>query len=320
MRLYVMTRDGLQDVTIETLRQFRQVHNEVVWIDVHHPTPRGMAVLQEVMDLHPLAVEDAFHQRERPKIEEYPNHLFVVINDIVLRYNELEFPELDIFLGANYLVTVHYRCYEKMEKVRERLLNAEVKRPFTPDFLFYSLFDTIVDGYFPLFDRLEHELDQLTEIVFENPSNDVQKRLFQLKRMLHRSWRVLGYERDVMNIILRRELRFIREADIVNYFMRDVQDHLLLITDITISYRENLNSIFQLYIAGTSIQLNLVVNRLTGITLIIGIATVISGFYGMNFEQTWPSFDTPWGVPFVIFMIITLTVVLLIFLRRLKVF
>jgi Mg2+ and Co2+ transporter CorA len=93
-----------------------------------------------------------------------------------------------------------------------------------------------------------------------------------------------------------------------------------LITDIAISYRENLNSIFELYIAGTSIQLNLVVNRLTGITLIVGIATVISGFYGMNFEQTWPSFDTPWGVLFVIFMIITLTVFLLVFLRRLKVF
>lgn len=320
MRMYVMTRDGLHTVSVETLRQFREEHNETVWIDVHHPTPRGMTALQEVMSLHPLAVEDAFHQRERPKIEEYPNHMFVVINDIVLRYNELEFPELDIFLGANYVVTVHYRCYEKMEKARERLLNAEVKRPFTPDYLFYTIFDTIVDGYFPTFDRLEDELDQLTELVFENPTQDAQKRLFQLKRMLHRSWRVLGYERDVMNVILRHESRFMREAEIVQYFMRDVLDHLVLITDITTSYRENLNSIFELYIAGTSIQLNLVVNRLTGITLVIGIATVLSGFYGMNFERTWPPFDTPWGVPFVVGLMIVLTAVVLILLRRLKVF
>lgn len=319
MRMYVMTDEGLQtEITVDNLSEFRAQCSSPLWIDVHHPTPKGVGVLQQVMGLHPLAVEDAFHQRERPKFEEYPNHMFVVINDIVLRHHELEFPELDIFVGANYVITVHYRCYEKMERVRERMLNAEIKRPFTTAYIFHTIVDTIVDGYFFPFDLIDDELDAMVEQIMENPTQTLQRRLFQLKRMLHKAWFILGYERDLLNMVQRHDKQFERDNETLIYYLRDVQDHLLLVTDIVISHRENLNSIIDLYVSSTSLQLNVIVNRLTVITIVVGVLTVISGFYGMNFLQTWPPFEMPWGVPFVIGIMIASASAVVLLLRRMR--
>jgi magnesium transporter len=321
MRMYVLNQHGLQsEVNEDNLAEFHEAETGVIWIDVHHPTPKSVGKLQEVMNLHPLAVEDAFHQRERPKFEEYPNHMFIVLNDIVLRHHELEFPELDIFVGADYVITVHYRCYEKMERVRERLQNSEIKRPFTTAHIFHTIVDTIVDGYFFPLNLIDDELDAMVERIIEKPSAAIQARLFELKRMLHRTWFVLGYERDLLNMVLRHESKFDAGADILQYYMRDVQDHLTLVTDIVISHRENLNSIIDLYISSTQMQLNVIVNRLTVITIIVGVLTVISGFYGMNFDSTWPPFEIPWGVPFVIGTMIVSGVVIAWLLRRWRVY
>lgn len=317
MRMYVMNQHGLQpDVNEATLAEFHAGEKGVIWIDVHHPTPKSVGRLQEVMNLHPLAVEDAFHQRERPKFEEYPNHMFIVVNDIVLRHQELEFPELDIFVGVDYVITVHYRCYEKMERVRERLLNSEIKRPFTTAYIFHTIIDTIVDGYFFPLNLIDDELDAMVEHVIAKPSAAVQARLFELKRMLHRTWFILGYERDLLNMVLRHEAKFGPGSEILQYYMRDVQDHLTLVTDIVISHRENLNSIIDLYVSSSNMQLNLTVNRLTVVTIVIGVLTVIGGFYGMNFEETWPPFDASWGIPFVIALMIVSGGVIVWLLRR----
>lgn len=321
MRMYVLNQHGLQpDVTESNLAEFHAAQTGVIWIDVHHPTPKSVSKLQEVMKLHPLAVEDAFHQRERPKFEEYPNHMFIVVNDIVLRHQELEFPELDIFVGIDYVITVHYRCYEKMERVRERLLNSEIKRPFTTAYIFHTIIDTIVDGYFFPLNLIDDELDAMVEHVIAKPSAAVQARLFELKRMLHRTWFILGYERDLLNMVLRHEAKFGPGSEILQYYMRDVQDHLTLVTDIVISHRENLNSIIDLYLSSSNMQLNLTVNRLTVVTIVIGVLTVIGGFYGMNFEETWPPFDAPWGIPFVIAVMIVSGGVIVWLLRRWRVY
>jgi magnesium transporter len=121
-------------------------------------------------------------------------------------------------------------------------------------------------------------------------------------------------------MVLRHEAKFGPGSEILQYYMRDVQDHLTLVTDIVISHRENLNSIIDLYLSSSNMQLNLTVNRLTVVTIVIGVLTVIGGFYGMNFEETWPPFDAPWGIPFVIAVMIVSGGVIVWLLRRWRVY
>jgi magnesium transporter len=126
------------------------------------------------------------------------------------------------------------------------------------------------------------------------------RQLFELRRGLNKAWYIVGQHRDMFSILTRRAEDLITHHAVLEYYLRDVNDHLIRIGDITAVQRDNLHNIIDLYVSAQSNRLNIVVNRLAIITILIGILTVISGFYGMNFEHTWPPFSAPWGVPFVL--------------------
>lgn len=321
MRLSLLTHSGTREL-IETddLAQARKKAEGPIWVDVHHPSTKGMAAVQEVFDLHPLAVEDTLNQSQRPKIEDYPNHLFVIINSLGFIAGELEFNELDIFVGRDYILTVHYKCYTKMEAAFQRLNKTDFLSTFTPDYLLYLVIDTVIDAYFPVLDQFDRDVETLTQQAFENPSKGILRRIFQIKSSMNEAWRVLGYERDILNVMTRYEQRLFRNSEVPQLYLRDVQDHILLLSDITNSIRDDLNTVTDLYISGTSNRLNLVVNRLAIITIVIGVLTVISGFYGMNFERTWPPFNSDYGILFVVALMIVLTSALLFIFKRSKLF
>lgn len=321
MRLSLLTHSGMRElIEIEDLAQARKKAEGPIWLDVHHPSSKGMAVVQEVFNLHPLAVEDTLNQAQRPKIEDYPNHLFVIINSLGFNAGELEFNELDVFVGRDYILTVHYKCYTKMEAAFQRLNKTAHLSTFTPDYLLYLVIDTVIDAYFPVLDQYDRDVETLTQEAFENPSKGILKRIFQLKSSMNEAWRILGLERDILNIMTRYEQRLFRNPEVPQLYLRDVQDHILLLSDITNSIRDELNTVTDLYISGTSNRLNIVVNRLAVITIIIGVLTVISGFYGMNFERTWPPFQSDYGILFVLALMIAVPTLLLVMFRRSKLF
>jgi magnesium transporter len=321
MRISLLTYEGTRRLLEEgEVAEARRDLSGPVWVDVHHPTPKGMARIQEAFNLHPLAVEDTLNQNQRPKIEEYPDHLFVIINSLGLAGSDLEFNELDIFLGRDYILTVHTKCYTKMEAAYQRLNKSGHRTSFTPDYLLYLVIDTVIDAYFPVLDQFDREVEMLNERAFENPSKGVLKRIFQLKSAMNEAWRVLGYERDILNIMSRYEQRLFTDPEVPQLYLRDIYDHVLLLADITNGIRDELNTVTELYISGTSNRLNAVVNRLSIITIVIGVLTVISGFYGMNFASTWPPFSTEGGVIYVLMLMVVLPATLLYILKRLKVF
>lgn len=201
-----------------------------------------------------------------------------------------------------------------VEAVRSRLAGGGAATASATRLL-YLLLDTVVDGYFPLLDAVGDEVDDLEDEILSQPQTEELKRLFGLKRRLVELRRVVGPQRDMLNLLTRREVPFLDQREI-QYHLRDVYDHLLRVTDMLDTYRDLLTGTVELYMSAVSNRLNLVVNRLTAITVTVGALAVITGFYGMNFVRTWPPFSAPWGVPFTLLAMAAAAAVLRLLFRR----
>lgn len=292
--------------------------NHIIWIDVNLPTPDVMQQLQERFQFHPLAIEDTLNQRQRPKVDEYADHLLIIANYIVMVEKELEFEELDIFLGTHYIVTVHQNCKSLIHEAQSRIKRSGFFKHVSAEYLLYIIVDTIVDAYFPIIGAIDDEVEDLGELIIRKSSPQHLERMMTLKRMLNETWHVMEQQQSMFNILTRREEDLLRNRDVLDYYLRDVHDHLIRIATMTSMLRDNLTSIVELYMSAESYRLNRVVNRLTVITITIGIFTVFSGFYGMNFTQTWPPFEAEWGVLFVITLMTVLAIVALVIFKRMR--
>lgn len=287
----------------------------LVWVDITGPSEPGVAVMRDVFHFHPLAIEDTFNQRQRPKLEAYPDLLFMILNTLDTARDSLRIEELDVFLGPNYLVTVHGDPEPVITELRQRLARMAPKLTASANHLFYALIDVVVDRYFPVMDQIEEEIEALGDAILVAPTQDRLNRLFDLKRELIDLWRVTWPQRDVLNRLGHYNAAFLQETDLA-YYMRDVTDHLMWIADMVNTLRDTLTSMMDLYMSATSNRLNVVVNRLTVFAVILGLMTLVGGFYGMNFLHTWPPFEAPWGVPVVILGMVVLIVATLAYFRR----
>lgn len=278
------------------------------WVDMEGPSPDDVRVMREVFRFHPLAIEDSTNQRQRPKVEEYGDTLFTIVNTVELQDTELIFREVDIFLGANFLVTVHRSSEPLIQEVLNRCnTRSAFGQKVTIGYLLYTLVDTVVDSYFPVLDEIGDQIETMSEGILERPEKKALERLFRLKRTLSEMWRVAGQQRDMFAVLTRENSHLIRE-DSLRYYLRDVYDHLLRISDTVTTFRDMLTNVVDLYMSAVSNKLNIVVQRLTVVTIGIGMLTVISGFYGMNFEHTWPAFGADWGVLFVLALMVLVIV------------
>jgi magnesium transporter len=182
-------------------------------------------------------------------------------------------------------------------------------------YLVYVVIDTLVDSYFPILDAVGDEIDTLSEYVLRDPQPALLERLFRLKRDVNELWRIAGYQRDLFVMLSRDDQRWLRDESL-RYFLRDVYDHMLRASDTINALREAVSGVLDLYVTSQSNRLSLVVWRLTIFTVVIGAMTVIGGFYGMNFTQTFPPFDAPWGVPFILGLMIVTALMLARLLNR----
>lgn len=310
MHIYRFSNAGLSSITPDNPIDYLKTTADVVWVDIAKPTPAKFAELRELYHFHPLAIEDVCNHQQRPKVEEYADHLFIIINVLADHGDRLHFHEIDIFLGRRFIVTAHEGSHRLIEEVRSRINREGIFKHVSPDYLLYVIFDTVVDAYFPMLEQIDQEIENMNEEIFLRPNAKLLKRVFHLRRILNEIIRVSVQQREIGIIVNRREQDLINH-DVLKYYLRDVYDHLVWIIDAANSLRESLGTAMELHISGTSNRLNRVVNRLTIITITIGVLTVISGFYGMNFERTWPPFNAPWSVPFVLLLMGVVTVTLL---------
>lgn len=321
MRIFRLNEDVFEQVNEGELQTLLANPANILWIDMQGPTPYHQSVMRDTFRFHHLAIEDTLNGRQRPKVEEYADHVFVIVNSIMRANDEarsIRFAEIDIFLGANYLVTVHDGPEPCIEAALQRCTTPGrvLRGEMSVSFAFYTLIDKVVDEYFPIVDDIGEEIDDISERILDHPHQSELVRLYNLKRGLAEIWRVSGQQRDMFMILERDDIVLDRSGRL-GYHLRDVLDHVIRISDMVGTYRDTLSSVIELYMSSFSNRLNVTLKRLTVLTLAIGILTLISGFYGMNFARTWPDFDHPLGVPMVLAMMFLGVGSILFYVRRL---
>ncbi len=307
-------------------------NENLLWLDVEAPTAEELSLLAEEFTLHPLALEDVTHQGQRPKIDTYDDHYFLVCYDI--DYDEttdqIDEHELHIFIGKNYLVTIHFEPIEEIDEVASRFLRNTKAIERGIGVLLYSLLDTIVDHYFPVIDQIGDRIEELEAGVFiDNGSvpQQAMQSIQMLKRELITMRRVIAPERDAMAVLARRELPIVSEASGV--YFQDLYEHVLRVTDALDVYRELLGGVLDSYLsinsnklATAANNLNAVMKTLTSYSIILMSVTLIAGIYGMNFDPAaspfnMPELGWPFGYPAALLaMIVTFVILRMYFKRR----
>ena len=316
MKITVFSPQGIHEKTPAELTQLLASNLWTVWADMTGPAEEDVQVMREIFHFHPLAIEDTRNQRQRPKVEEYGDYLFAILNPISSdSERQASFRELDVFVGKNYVVTVHRGSESVIDEVRKRVGNPIEVTNVSAGYLLYVLVDIVVNSYFPILDGVGENIDELESVILAKPSRQALNNLFQLRKTLLELRRVVGPQRDMFNILTRRDLPFVDQR-LLQYYLRDVYDHLLRITDMVDTYRDALTSTVDLYMSAVSNRLNQIVNRLTVITITIGMLGAVGGFYGMNFEHTWPPFSEPWSVLFALGLMAFMTGLLLVVFRK----
>jgi len=291
----------------------------VIWVDMTGPTAEDQRVLVEVFKFHPLAIEDTLKQSQRPKLEEYEGYFFMTLHAVrppVQRRMTVALEEIDLFYGARYVVTSHSHHVAALDEARTRLSKAGPGLRDHAAYVLYTIVDSAVATYFPIIDHLDATLDRLEDHLFLRPSPKTLDQLFHVKRNLLQLRRAATPLRDMFNVLTRRDTGLIRPQTLVYY--RDVYDHLLRITDLIDTHRDLLTGAMEIYLTVISNRLNEVVKVLTVITALLGAGAVITGFYGMNFERTFPPFQWRYGALAAVLLVLATWATALVIFRRLR--
>ncbi len=255
------------------------------WIDVLSPTEEVLTRLGERYGLHKLAIEDCLHLDQRPKLEEYGNHQFLVLQGFSTpteKWADLEMHELHFFIGPDWLITVHEKEQDSVNLTHKRL-DADLAGTLGkgPDFVCYLLADAMVDHNFPMLDRFNDELEDLETAIFEKPTRELLQRAFALKRNLVQVRRVLSPQRDVVGLLARRGVANVQEK--TTLYFRDVYDHLVRLYEQIDAARDLLGNVMEAYLSVVANKTNEVTKQLTLFASIFMPLSFVVGFFGQNF-------------------------------------
>jgi len=257
-----------------------------VLVDLLDPDDDALELLRERFRFHPLALEDCAHLDQRPKLEEYGDHLFLVTQGFSCqgeRVRELELHELHAFLGERYLVLVHTGRVPALEQVWKRLALDPSAVSRGVDFAYYLVADLLVDGHFPLLDRIADELEDLEDVVLSRPKREQLMRIFELKRHLVAMRKVLSPQRDTMGMLARRGDARVQERTAL--YFRDVYDHLSRINESIEANRDLLGNALDAYLSAVSNRTNDIMKALTLLSAVFLPLAFVVGFFGQNFDD-----------------------------------
>jgi magnesium transporter len=303
----------LRQISIEEISDVLQDPDTFIWLGLHEPDESLLWKIQQEFGLHELAIEDAQHAHQRPKIEVYDDVLFVVLHTAQFVCGKVQFGETHIFLGERFLVTVRHGASLSYAPARARCELTPNLLALGPSFGLYAVMDAIVDNFFPIIESFQESLRELETEIFEDDfDRETSKALYQLKRELVNFRLAVAPLQDILNQLVRFHPNLIHEE--VRVYFRDVFDHALRITETVNTLGEMLTAALQLNISMVSLGQNDVVKRLAGWAGLLTIPTLIASIYGMNFEFM-P--ELKWRYGYLIIIAATALICALVY-RRLK--
>lgn len=274
----------ISDITIDAISDVLKEPDTFIWLGLHEPDEALLLKIQEEFDLHELAIEDAQHAHQRPKIEVYDDTLFVVVHTAQFVCGKVEFGETHIFLGKRFLVTVRHGASLSYARARALCEQTPEMLALGPSFGLYAILDFIVDNYFPIVSSFEAELKELELRIFnEKFDRDTIERLYYLKRELVTLRLAVTPMHDILNQLKRFFPGLIHED--VRVYFRDVFDHAVRMSEATSTLGEMISAALQVNLAMVSVGQNEVTKRLAGWAAILAIPTTVGAVYGMNFEH-----------------------------------
>jgi magnesium transporter len=315
----VAYQDGkkLGEIPKEAISEYVKRPDTFVWVALKDPAPEEIEEMGREFDLHPLAVEDARHGHQRPKIEEYGNSLFAVLHTMAPQGAEIAVGEVDLFVGRNYILSIRHRTEPGFAAVRERAESEPELLRNGAGFVLYALMDNVVDRYFPVVDALEIELEKIEENIFEGePGADARANIQALYQLKHKG------------MIVRHAVEPLIEATHKLYggrvpqvcvgtqeYFRDVYDHLLRVSLQLDGLRDMVITALQVNLSMISLSENVVTKRLAAYAALVAVPTMIAGIYGMNFKNM-PELDWPLGYPVSLVIMVAIDAYLWVKFRR----
>jgi magnesium transporter len=295
----VAYQDGqkLADVDKRQISDYLKKPGCFVWVALADPTQEELAEMQEEFDLHELAVEDARHGHQRPKIEEYGDSLFVVLHTVEFTpTDEIKVGEIDIFVGRNYVLSVRSRTERGFKEVRARAERDPELLKYGSGYVLYALMDAVVDRYFPVLDAIESELERVEEHLFQegaSPRENIEA-LYYVKQQLTTLRHATGPAQEHTGKLFGGRVPFACHG-LTEYF-RDVYDHLARINQAIDAARETTNTAIQVALAMVNMGHGEITKSLAAYAALVAVPTMIAGVYGMNFEHM-PELHWRFGYP-----------------------
>ena len=296
--IYVDGRRSAKPVSVEAALTEARLANGFVWIGLHEPSPDEFSVVSSVFGLHPLAVEDAIHAHQRPKIERYGDSLFMVLKPA--RYVDskevIEVNEVMLFVGEGFVVTVRHGTFEALSEVRKSLEADPDQLCWGPTSVLHAVADKVVDDYAAVLRGVEADIDEIGDAVFAGPNAGHAERIFKLKR------EVLEFRRAVEPLAaplsaLATDPK-VADERAVAYF-RDVHDHVVRVGEHLAGLDALLDSVLNANVAQVGMRQNQDMRKISAWVAIVAVPTMIAGIYGMNFEHM-PELEWRLGYPLVL--------------------
>ncbi|OPH34274.1 magnesium and cobalt transport protein CorA [Moraxella atlantae] len=310
------TGENLGVIELDDVRRELANNNVFVWIGLHDPTAETIREVQEAFDLHELAIEDAFAEHQRAKVESYGNDsVFVVVRTAKLTDYTIRYGTTAIFMGKQYIITIRQGASHSYQSVRDYCHRRPEKMRMGPIFVLHAILDFVVDNYLPITDKLGRYLrEQEREIFSEDFDKQTLRNMYELKSQLVHMRAVILPVQDICNFFINHK----KEDFLPNFpnqakpYFRDVNDHLLRALDAVNGLNEMLSVAMDTYMAVVTMGQNEVVRKLAAWAGILAVPTAIAGVYGMNFDNM-P--ELHWQYGYFIVLLIILTICSLLYYR-----
>ncbi len=288
--------------------------NSFAWVGLKEPTPDELAKVGQAFGLHELALEDAASAHQRPKLEDYGDSLFIVLR--TARYDdakeEVEFGEIHLFVGSDYVVAVRHGEASELKPARKRLEEHEDLLDAGPGAVVWAIVDKVVDDYAPVVEGIDNDIEEVEEEIF-GQQGDATQRIYFLKR------EVIEFHRAVAPLLAPLEgLQYGAQpgvSDELRRYFRDVHDHARRVDEQVSGQRELLTSILEANLALLGVKQNVVVRQISAWAAIITVPTFMASVWGMNFEHM-PELSETWAYPAALILMLVAVVGLYSFFRR----
>ena len=306
-----------RDITLDEISDVLAVDDDsFVWVGMYEPAAGLLDKLQEEFGLHDLAIEDAQHAHQRPKIEAYGDSLFVVMHTAQVAEGHIEFGETYAFLGRRYLVTVRHGASMSYTPVRERVEREPELLAMGPSYGLYAILDFIVDHYLPIATEFGDELNRLEQDIFaETYRRDTIIKLYELKRELTQLRLAVSPLQDILSQLTRVHGDLVPKE--VRPYFRDVLDHAMRVNESTDTMREMMTAAMGMNLSLVTIGQGEIVKKLAGWAALLAAPTLITSWYGMNF-QYMPELHGRYSYYILIAVVVVVCVLLYRYLRKVQ--